>query len=114
MVLRRYSSVLLVLLVHPVVAHVLFQLAKQRDETLRRERVRCCKLGDCIARLDDRADIEDCVRKTCDAERDAISEMPEYQAEKQLITAATRNTDRIGDGQPMDTAPPAEPPRAPT
>ena len=83
-VFRRFSSVLLVLLVHPVVAHVLFQLAKQRDETLRQERVRCCKLGDCVTRLDDRADIEDCVRKTCDTEREAISKMPEYQMEKQL------------------------------
>ena len=90
-VLRRFSSVLLVLLVHPVAAHVLFQLAKQRDETLLQESVRCCKLGGCVAQLDDRADIEDCVRKTCDAEREAISKMPEYQKEKQLITASSNS-----------------------
>ena len=90
-VFKFFSSVLLVLLVHPVAAHVLFQLAKQRDQTLLLEGVRSCKLGDCVARLDDRADIEDCVRKTCDAEKEAISKMPDYQAEKQLITAATRD-----------------------
>ena len=85
-VFKRFSSVLLVLLVHPVAAHVLFQLAKQRDQTLLLEGVRSCKLGDCVARLDDRADIEDCVRKTCDAEKEAISKMPEYQEEKAAIS----------------------------
>ena len=88
MVFKRFSSVLLVLLVHPVAAHVLFQLAKQRDETLQQEGVRSCKLGECVTRLDDRADIEDCVRKTCEAERQAISKMPYYQAEKAAIMAA--------------------------
>ena len=90
-VFKRFSSVLLVLLVHPVAAHVLFQLAKQRNETLLQESVRCCKLGGCVAQLDDRADIEDCVRKTCDAAREAISKMPEYQKEKQLITASSNS-----------------------
>jgi HEAT repeat protein len=97
-VFRRFSSVLLVLLVHPVAAHVLFQLAKQRDETLLQEGVRSCKLGECVTRLDDRADIEDCVQKTCDVEREAISKMPEYRAEKAAIMAA----DRGDDGSPSD------------
>jgi len=104
-VFKRFSSVLLVLLVHPVAAHVLFQLAKQRDGTLLQEGVRSCKLGGCVARLDGRSDIEDCVRKTCAAEKEAISNMREYRAEKAAIMAA----DGGDDGSPSD--PPRKKPR---
>ena len=124
-VFRRFSSVLLVLLVHPVVAHVLFQLAKQRNETLRQESVRCCKLGGCVAQIDDRVDIEDCIRKTCDAEREAISKgltqeideieaaalhpMPEPNQELEGEATSVRSPTATADALPSPTKPPPLP-----
>ena len=74
MVWKRGGSVLLVLLMHPVAAHALFQLARQRCAPLLDEGIRCCKLGDHVARLDDRDGIEDCVRKTHEAASEALQD----------------------------------------
>ena len=71
---KRGGSVLLVLLMHPVAAHALFQLARQRCAPLLDEGIRCCKLGDHVARLDDRDGIEDCVRKTHEAASEALQD----------------------------------------
>lgn len=75
---------------HPVAAHALFQLAQQRQTLLLDEGIRCCKVGDCVARLDDRDGIDECVRKTHDAALEAkkfaqdVAEAAEAEAEAAL------------------------------
>jgi hypothetical protein len=58
------GSVLLVFILPAPAAHVLLQLNRLRPppKPLTDEGIRCCKLGDSVARLDDEPDIEDRVR----------------------------------------------------
>jgi hypothetical protein len=95
------GSVLLVLLMHPVAAHALFQLARQRCAPLLDEGIRCCKLGDHVARLDDRDGIEDCVRKTHEAASEALKDGAGALASP-VPSQADPYTTAMPDGEEID------------